>query len=180
MKILAKKRLTAAVKPIEANVIYSMFMKNRQSTYDLMGDYEITSDSLLKLAHETDLLELLAKYWIRRAKGLTGNLDADLEYYGGDPSRNIKKTPIGFINWLRQDANFGDIRPAMKVLRQEYLDLAKTKYRKFVYPVIDTYSYDQIFPEFKDFDAYGPDADRYNQTGKYSELEDYVKSTGFR
>ena len=180
MKILAKKRLTAAVKPIEADVIYSMFMKNKQSAYDLMGDYEITSDSLLKFAHETDLLELLAKYWIRRAKGLTGNLDADLEDYGGDSARNIKKTPIGFINWLRQDANFGDIRPAMKVLRQEYLDLAKTKYRKFVYPVIDTYSYDQVFPEFKYFNVRSPEAVKAIKIGKYTPLEDYVKSTGFR
>ena len=177
MKVLAKNRLLTAAKAIDANVVYDLYKEDSGAEYDLMGDYKIEPNSLIEFAYENNVLELLAKYWLKEAHGFTGNFGYDLEWYHEE---NDTRDPVNFISWLIEDANYGNMRPAIRALEKEYLNLAKTKYRKYVYPVSDTYYYDQVFPEFEGFDPDGAEAGEFSRTGDYKDLEDYVKSTGFR
>lgn len=176
MKVLAKNRLLTAAKAVDANVIYDLYKEDSGAEYDLMGDYKIEPNSLIEFAYENNVLELLAKYWLKEAHGFTGNFGYDLEWYHEE---NDTRDPVNFINWLIEDANYGNMRPAIRTLEKEYLNLAKTKYRKYVYPVMDTYYYQQAFSEFDDFDP-EVHAEQYRKSGDYRDLEDYVKSTGFR
>lgn len=177
MKILAKKRLTAS-KTVDVGVIYTLYEEDSGFEYEFADKYEIEPNSLIEFARENNVLEFLAKYWIKTQKGLTGNFGFDLQWYHEYNSE--ERNPLNFINWLLEDVDYGNMNPLLNFLQKTYLNLAKTKYRKYVYPVIDTYYYDQVFPEFKDFDLDGPEAEKYNETGDLSVFEDYVKSTGFR
>lgn len=189
MKILSKYRLIAK-KPnaITVDEAYELFMLNSRKADKLMYQHNIYRNDLINFIYKNNVLELLIEYWIKKMQGFTGNLAYELEYYGGNPIReyyggnpigNKKRTPIGFINWLNEYGQFIVVQNVQDILQQKYFNLAKTKYRKFVYPVLNT-NYLQVFPEFKYFNVRSPEAVKAIKIGKYTPLEDYVKSTGFR
>lgn len=177
MKINAQYRLKAASKSlISADVAFDFF---RDRDLDRVENYKIDADSYIEFVHKNNLLDILAKR--RSRNGVTGDLGYDLAPYAERPSRNAL---IDFMAQIYHNRAYmiADWK-AFDVLKQEYLDLVKTKYRKYVYPIFDTYYYKQVFPEFNDFDPNGAHekiVDEYARTGRIKVLDDYVKSTGFR
>lgn len=179
MKINAKYRLKAASKSmISANVAFDFF---RDHDLDRVENYKIDADSYIDFIHENNALNALIKEQINDSNGITGNLSYDLGYYDEQPSRN---SVIDFMANLHHNyAYMLNDQRVFDVLQKEYVNLVKTKYRKYVYPILDTYYYDQVFPEFNNFDPNGVHeklVDEYGRTGDMSVFDKYIKSTGFR
>ena len=194
MKILTKYRILAAKeKTLDVDILYDLYKEDEEDEneeyYDLIEDYDIKSSDLIRFVHKHNVLESLARYWINEEHGFTGNFLYEIDEYfdDNDYTYNVKRNPILFIGWLLEHASHrGNVKTAFNLLQKEYINLAKTKYRKYVYPVLNTRIYDQVFPEFKDFNPRDPDIkkcyEKYNE-GYCTDLrvfEDYVKSTGFR
>lgn len=179
MKINAQYRLKAASKStVSADVAFDFFCDH---DLDRLEEYKIDSDSYAEFVHENNALNALIKKCISDSYGVTGDLTYDLGYYEEQPSRD---SVIDFMAQIHHNYAYmlADQR-VFDVLHKEYLNLVKTKYRKYVYPILDTYYYDQVFPEFNGFDPNGAHeklVDEYGRTGNISVLDDYVKSTGFR
>lgn len=170
MRLNAKRRLlSAARKTVSADVAFDFFQDENE---EYLRRYDIDTNSLFAFVKENDILNLVAATCIKEMHGLTGMLGYDFDNY-----LSYKGQKNDYIVFLSTVLDRSD-KSIYKTLGQQYLDLVKSKYRKYIYPIADTYYYDQIFPEFEGFDL---DEDiKTNKYGDYRDFDDYVKSTGFR